>query len=111
MHIRLLINYLSLIALIPLHQLQDFDALSDVLGLLAILICQGEIDVVHQQHLADLKVITLGCQVQATAAHRVVVVDVSALVLEQHVHEARMAVPTSYFEGRPFLATQDVGVH
>jgi hypothetical protein len=55
-------------------------------------------------------VVTLGSQVEAWSSYRVNDVKVCSLVLEQHVHNPWVAIPTRYFKRYPLLPSKHIGI-
>ena len=86
-------------------------AFGDVFRPLAVDILDGRIDVLHEQHLANLEVVSLRGEVETTASDRVLVVEIGPLVSQQQIDNPGLSIPTSYLERNPLLSTENVRVH
>lgn len=82
----------------------------DVFSPLPIDILNGRIDVLHEQHLTNLKMVSLRSEVETTASDRVLVVEVRPFVSEQQIDYPRLPVPTSDFERDPLLSTENIWI-
>ena len=73
-----------LVGLVPCNNIKDLLRLRDVFSPLAIFIGDAQINVIHQQHLAYLEMVSLSGQMQTTASYRMIIVQIRLLILQQH---------------------------
>ena len=83
----------------------------DIFSPLAINILNRGINIFHEQHLTNLKMVTLRSKMKTTASNWVLVVEVSSFVSEQKINDSWLSIPTSYFERDPLLSTKNVWVN
>lgn len=86
-------------------------AFGDVFGPLAIYILNGCVNVFHEEHLANLEMVTFCSEVEATTSYRVLVVEIRPLVPQQEINYPRLPIPTRNFKRHPLLSAENIWIN